>query len=285
MALFLRYSTAMADANAILTLRIDTDEPIELDSFVGAFTSLAEEYRREMDRQFPDIDSDARIFVREVRKGSYIAELIPYMAPIAPVIAVMDQALIVENFVRVWGRRISLLASGTLGEWKPTKSELETFTDAVKAVANDQDGKSTLEAATYENKERKVRAAFTFSTKDAKACQETIDSLYRKDEPPDREHYERVLMAFTRTDVGNVAVGKRSGERVVIQEISEKTRAIMYSSTLAEDQIKYEIREPDENVYKKGFVVDVDVIMRGRSTVYAVRQLHSVIDLTEDSEE
>ena len=72
---FLTYPEAMSDSQAILTLRIDTEEPIELDSFVGAFTSLAEEYRRDVRSQFPDIDSDARIFVKEIRKGSYVADL------------------------------------------------------------------------------------------------------------------------------------------------------------------------------------------------------------------
>ena len=59
----------------------------------------------------------------------------------------------------------------------------------------------------------------------------------------------------------------------------------MYSSPLAEERIKYEIREPDENVYKKGFVVDVKVLLvRDRLSVYAITTLHSVIDLPEDDD-
>ena len=131
---FLTYPEAMSDSQAILTLRIDTEKPIELDSFVGAFTSLAEEYRREMRSQFPDIDGDARIFVKEIRKGSCVADLIPYVTAVAPLISGMDYALIVEKFVKVWGGRIAALSTGELGEWRPTKSELGTFTNAVKAV-------------------------------------------------------------------------------------------------------------------------------------------------------
>ena len=276
----------MADAEAILTLRIETKHPIELDSFVGAFTSLAAEYRREMRAQFPDIDSDARIYVKEIRKGSYVADLIPYVAAVAPFIAAMDHALIVERFVEVWGKRITALATGALGEWNPTKSELSTFTNAVQAVATDPSGKSTLESATFEDEKRRVRSTFTFSTKEAKACQETIDGLYREADTPGDADHERVFMVFTRTDVGDATVGKRSGERVVIREITDKPLAIMYSSKLAEDRIKYEIREPNENIYKKGFVVDVKVQMvRERPSVYAITAVHSVIDLPEDDEE
>ena len=270
-------------SQAILTLRIDTENPIELDSFVGAFTSLAEEYRREMRSQFPDIVSDARILVKEIRKGSYVADLIPYVIAVAPLISGMDHVLTVEKFVKVWGGRIAALSTGALGAWRPTKSELGTFTNAVKAVANDPSGKSTLEAATYEDERLKVRSTFTFSTNEARACQKTIDSLYREEDTSDETDHERVLMVFTRTDVGDVAVGKRSVERVVISQISKKPQAIMYSSKLAEDRIKYEIREADENVYKKGFVVDVKTLLVGeRPSVYAITALHSVIDLPED---
>ena len=40
------YDDAMRKADAILTLRIDTSQPVELAAFVGMFTSLAEEYHR-----------------------------------------------------------------------------------------------------------------------------------------------------------------------------------------------------------------------------------------------
>ena len=275
----------MADAEAILTLRIDAENPIELDSFVGAFTSLATEYRREMRAQFPDVDADARIFVKEIREGSYIADLIPQVAAVAPFIAGMDHALIVERFVGVWGRRITALATGALGEWSPTKSELGTFSNAVQAVANDPSGKSTLQSATFEDEKRKVRSTFTFSTDEAKSAQDTIDGLYREAAASGGADHERVLMVFTRTDVGDAALGKRSGEQVVIREVSARPRPIMYASPLAERQIKYEIREPDENVYKKGFVVDVKVVLvRERPSVYAITNLHSVIDLPEEEE-
>ena len=239
-----------------------------------------------MRAQFPDVDSDARIYVKEIRKGSYVADLIPYVSVVAPFITGMDHALIVERFVGVWGKRIKALSTGALDGWRPTKSELATFANAVEAVASDPSGKSTLESATFEDEKRKVRSTFTFSTDEARACQETIDGLYREADASGDADHERVLMVFTRTDVGDAAVGKRSGERVLINEISDKPLAIMYSSTLTEERIKYEIREVDENVYKKGFVVDVKTqLVRGRPTAYAITAVHSIIDLPEEDEE
>ena len=85
--------------------------------------------------------------------------------------------------------------------------------------------------------------------------------MYRELEAPSDADHKRVLMVFTRTDVGDAAIGKRSGERVVIEELSAKPLALMYASELAEQRLKHEIREAEDNVYKKGFVVDVNVRM------------------------
>lgn len=275
----------MSKDNPILTLRIDTKNPIEISEFVGAFTSLAEEYRRTLSAEFPDIDPDAKIYVKEVRKGSYEADLIPYMALAAPFIAQMDQVMIVEQFVRTWGSRLKSLIDAELGDWKPNKSELATWTNATAAIATDPNASSTLEMATFEDGERNIRAAFKFTTTEAKSAQRTIDSVYREIEAPSDADHKRVLMVFTRSDIGNAKVGKRSGERVVIESLSTRSLALMYASELSEQRIKHEIRETEDNVYKKGFVVDVNVKMvRGKPSAYAVTHVHSIIDLPDDDE-
>ena len=218
---FLTYADGMSDAPVVLTLRIDTKNPVEIGDFVGAFTSLAEEYRRELRTNHPDVSDDARIYVKELRKGSYEADLIPYMALAAPFIAQMDQVLIVEQFVRTWGGRITALATGKLEDWAPGKSELATFANATAAIARDPDAASRLEAATFEDGKRKVRAAFKFDTAEAKGAQKTIDAVYRELESPSDADHKRVLMVFTRTDVGDATIGKRSGERVKIEDVSD----------------------------------------------------------------
>jgi len=280
---FVSYTQAMTEAPAILRLRIQTEEPVEIDAFVGAFTSLAEEYRREIRDNHPDVDPEARIFVKEVRKKCIEADLIPYIAAVAPFIAHMDQVVIVEQFVRTWGKRISALVSGDMGAWVPKKSELKVMADATEAIARDPNANSTLEAVTFEDDKKQIRASFQFSTREAKAAQVTIDGVYKELETPTGADHERVLMVFTRSDVGNATIGKRSGERVLIDEVHSRALALMYASELAEERIKHEIREAEDNIYKKGFVVDVNVRMvGGRPSVFAVTNLHDIIDLPDD---
>ncbi len=92
-----------------------------------------------------------------------------------------------------------------------------------------------------------------------------------------------MLMVFTQSNVKDVATGKRTGERVLIEDISQRDLPLIYASELAEQRIKHEVRDADENVYKKGFIVDVNVqLAGGRPAGYRVTNLHQVIDLPSD---
>jgi len=91
--------------------------------------------------------------------------------------------------------------------------------------------------------------------------------------------YERVLM----TIIKDTEIGQRTEELVVIEAISNKKFALIYATDMAEQKIKHEIREAGDNVYKKGFIVDVNVEFRkGKLVAYRVSQFHQVIDLPDE---
>jgi hypothetical protein len=65
-----------------------------------------------------------------------------------------------------------------------------------------------------------------------------------------------------------------------VEEVSEKWLSLMYGVEIAEARIKHEIRKADENVYKKGFVVNVLVKLRnGEPVAYSVTDVHEVLYL------
>jgi hypothetical protein len=194
----------------------------------------------------------------------------------------MEKALIVDKFVPIWGGRFrALLAFPNTKKQAPeTRSELKDWADAVAVIARDPDASATLQASVFEDGKKKIRAAFTFTTRQARRVQHTIENRQRRLEKKEHADHSRVLMHFTRSDIGDVNVGKPSGERVIIEDISDKPLALIYASKLSEDRIKHEIPEGDENVFKKGFVVDVNVrSIGGRAVAYAVTHVHQVISL------
>ncbi len=152
----------------------------------------------------------------------------------------------------------------------------------MQAIARDPDATSTLEAVTFEDGKRQVRAAMQFSTKEAKEAIKTIEAEYKRIEEKPDEPVKRVLMVFTRPDVHNAPTDRRSGERVLISEITDRSLALIYASDLSEQRIKHEIREADDNIFKKGFVVDVIVLRKNeRPIAYKVTHVHDVIEIPE----
>ncbi|WP_435259729.1 hypothetical protein ACSBLW_08230 [Thioclava sp. FR2] len=266
----------------VLTLVLNNSEPIELSAFVGAFTSLATEYRKSV-RGNDDLENEATIYVKEVRSGSIIADLIPVVAPALPIIAShTEQVGHAIDFVLKWADRITKLRDGVIPSGF-TRSDLKTFTDATVAIANDRNASARLEAATFEDGRRQVRAAFIFTTPEAQSVAKTIDAEYRRLEAQADRAVERTLMIFTRSDVNDAPTDKRSGERVLISEVTDKELPLIYASGLSEQRIKHVIREADENIFKKGFVVDVLVLHRGsRPIAYKLTDVHDVIDIDDD---
>jgi hypothetical protein len=137
-----------------------------------------------------------------------------------------------------------------------------------------------LRAVAFEDGKKKVKAAITFNTLEARKAQEQIEDQRLMLEASASADYQRVLMVFKQSNVKDAVMGKRTGERVTIEEISPRDLPLIYASDLAEQRIKHEVREADDNVYKKGFIVDVNVqLVGGKPAGYRVTNLHQVIDL------
>lgn len=277
------YKDAMGISPVVLTLTIQNSQPVRLSAFVKAFTSLAHEYSQVV-HENNDYESDeAEIYVKEVRSGSIVADLIPIAASALPlVISESERIILAIEVVEKWRSNLSSLFEGVIPEGA-RRTDLKNWADSVESIAKDPRASSTLEAATFEDGKRDVRASFTFNTNQARQITNVIDAEFERLDETKHADFLRVLMVFTRSDVSDSPIGKRSGERVLIDEISDKSLAITYGSELAEDRIKHEIRESDDNIYKKGFNVDVKVQSSGtRPVAYSIMHVHDVIDLPDE---
>jgi hypothetical protein len=269
-----------------IELRIEVDQPLELGDFVGSFTALGAEYERYSRVRDTDSESHGKLYVRDIHQGSIVAHLLPALSLLPLLADSMGQILAVEDFVKRYGSR--LLAYRRVGgrAEDATKSELEDFHRQVAAIAKHPRSKLSVAAIEVVNGDHRVRSVFEFDTGEARVIQEQVELHKYELEHRSGKVHERVLMTFTRSDIRTTALGKRSGEQVRIEDISHRSLPIIYASDLAEEQIKHEIKEADDNVYKKGFIVDVAVEERkGRVAAYRILNLHQVIDLPDDEDD
>jgi hypothetical protein len=275
------YLHAMAERKPHIEMTLQTSQPIEVADFVSAFTALSNQYAKYMTSEYPTLAEESTVYVREVRSGSIVADLVPWaLARLPSVIAAMDQLLIVERFVSIYGRRLNVFFSDNASGSHDSRSDLKDFMGQVAAIANDPNGKSAIEAVYFEGDEKRVKAALKFNTSQARTATRAIEERRTALENKSDADYQRVLMVFYQSNIKDTTLGVRTGERVLIEDISPDDRPLIYASKLAEEQIKHEIREAEDNVYKKGFIVDVNVeLRRGKPIGYRVTNLHQVIDL------
>lgn len=279
------YAEIMEGTTPHIIMRLKTRDPIEIGDFVSAFTALGNEYERFIRDERPDLAPEASIYVREVREGSIEAELIPWaIAGAVALISDMDKILVLEKFVTVYAARLKHFfhIGGRLEG--ATKGELVDFTGQVLAVANDPDGSADIEAVMYEDQKRQVRASIKFRTPEARIAKDQLLEQRRELQNRGDIDHERVLLRFVRPSIEDAKVGKRSGERAIIDKIDPKARAVVYSSDLAEQRIRHEMTKAHENVFQKLFDVDVNVELRsdGRPMAYRIVNVHAVTEMDDD---
>lgn len=272
------YSHVMGETNAYLSIRLDLKDPVEIGDFAALFAGMGGQFDDYIKDHHPGIAGTARMYVREVRKGSIVADL---FAQASDLIGIMDAVLIITGFAAMFGVRIRTWVSGAHVE-DAKRSTLKDANDTIRAVANDKDGRATITSYRLEEGIWRSRVEAEFTTAEARDALKSIEHQRKSLDQIDRADRERVLMTFRRSDIGDADVGARSGERVIIEAISERHLPLIYGSSMVEERIKDQMRNTDENVYRKGFVVDVKVETRGgRPAAYVITHVHQIIDLDE----
>lgn len=270
------YSSLMEGANSYLTVTLDLSEPVEITDFAAFFSGFGAQFDRYLAEHHPDMKGQAHMFVKEVRKGSIIADLIP---GIKDMVGYMDTALIVGSFAALFSTRVRKLISGQFIA-ASGKSDIEEVGKTVRAISKDNTGDMTLETVELENGLWRRKVLLKFTAPEARKAEATLEEQKREMDKVERADLSRVLMTFEASRKSDREINKPTGELVVIETTDPKPKALIYASEMVEQRIKTEIRDADDNIYKKGFIVDANVQSRlGRIVGYVVTEVHQIIDL------
>lgn len=219
-----------------------------------------------------------KAYVKEVRKGSIEAELIPLAYN--TLITVMDHHQIATRFVQDLGEKIGTI--GKKGQQLPdaTKTELTELAKITAAVANDPDGKATVSAIDYKKTPKTVECSIQFNTREARKAIDTIDAQFQELTDVTDFNHENKLLTFFQS---NRKDSDKTGEKGIIGDLSPKPLSIVYASDLAKERIKSEMLDGYKNVFKLGFFVDVNVQFKGGKPVaYRIKSINDVIELPDD---
>jgi hypothetical protein len=277
----LLYSELVAETKAYLTVTLDLKEPVQIEDFSALFAGMGGQFDRYLAEHHPKLKGEAKMFVKEVREGSIVFDLI---AHIKDMIGLMDATLVIGGFGSLFSKRIRTLMGG---EFIPnaSKGDIEEIGKTVRALSKDAGGEMRLERVAYEKGVLQKRLLLEFGTAQARRAEETLAEQTKVIDAVSHVDYSRKLMTFERSRKSDTDLEKPTGELVIIEEVVPQPKALIYGSDLVEQQIKHEIREADDNIYKKGFIVDANARLRaGRIIGYVVTAVHQVIDLGDDDD-
>jgi hypothetical protein len=198
----------MQETNAYITVTLDLKDPVDIEDFAKFFAGFGAQFDDFLAEEHPDLKGKSRMFVREVRRGSVVADL---FSNIPDIIGMMDNILVVGGFAALFNKRIRAFIHGQFVD-DLKKSNLKNISDTISAIANDKDGKAEIETFYFRENIWEREIATTFTSREARKAQEIIEDQRQSLDTSEHIDFQRVLMTFERSSISNAKVGKNSGE-------------------------------------------------------------------------
>ena len=103
--------------------------------------------------RYPHLAAEAEIFVKQIKRGSIIIELLPFLPLIFGVesLSSIEHINAVNEFVRDYGTKLGAYFQKDGKFEGASRSDLKDFLGSVAAIAVDPDGKATIQAAVFED--------------------------------------------------------------------------------------------------------------------------------------
>lgn len=264
-----------AEEPASLIYEFKNTKPIELIDFTASLYAVGDQFRSFVARRAPEhVDDDVRLYVKEVRTGSIVAELISHasqyawIAPATPMILSYAQELgdWFEFFKGI--KDAADIKDMLLGT---SKKDLQQISNIIEPVAKDNGSQLNFIA----NQGGTLNVNLHLSSQEAAAGQQHLRRLIEaRPIPESGVKYDEVFYWY---QVRDDQVGK-PGDQGVIERYSVKPVKVRFAS----DEVKSAMMDMAANPFRQLFVVDVDVtFVGGKPVLYRVLQMKDVMDKPE----
>ena len=236
---------------AVLTYTLNNVRPVELLDLTQSLLAIGDQYRRFAEAHSEASADDYRLYVREVRTGSIIIDLITYatqpqmLAPYTPVLIAYASELgdWFEFFKGI--KDAKDIADMLLGK---SKKDLQQISDIIEPAAKDAGSSIHITAA----QGAVVVVNGSINSTEANAGQNVLRRYIEHIPlPKSGIHHDQVLYWYQM----HQDRATKPGDKAVIERIWPKPVKVRITS----DDIKRKMLDDADNPFKKFYVVDVDV--------------------------
>lgn len=258
------------DAEMKLVIELKNKTPVELVDLTNSLACLAAEYNKHIIATQAKIEAkNIKLYVKEVRSGSVITELVALAPTLLPLYEYSQTVLSFAQHIKDW--KEFLLGANSQPPSDTDKNTLQNISGILEPVAKDVGSELNIGALTING--GTVALNFNISSVDANAIQNRCNRLLEEIKEPIAGLHRQVALSLhqTRNEIGQNV----SGDKAIIQTISDKPVRLAFEH----ESTKQYILDVDR-MYHKAFIVDVIVeTVQDKPVLYKVKHIHDAIDV------
>lgn len=260
----------------VFTYEFHNTRPIELMDLTASLLAIGEQYRSFIRRAGGvHAEDDYRLYVREVRTGSIVAELVSYatqaqmLAPFTPFLVQFTNEL--GNWFEFFkgvkdAKDIKELLVGT------TKKDLQQVSQIIEPVAKDSGSTINLIAQAG----GVIYVNTVLNSVEANAVQNGLRRQIEAIPVPQSGVQQDQVLYWYQMRADHAA---KPGDKAVIERLTPRPVKVIFSS----DKVKREMIDKPDNPFRKFYVVDVDVTeVGGKPVLYRILDVKDEFDRDEE---
>ena len=250
-----------------ITLEIKNQRPIELTDLTKSFLAFADEYTRcSSTREDAVADRDVRLYIKEIRTGSIIADL-QSMAPYA--LPFVENAQHIFHFVQYLKTAYDSLLGKITDKPKLDRINYENLANILEPIAKDSGSQLNIGAI---NVNTTAPIYLNYGSIEANAIQNAARRELDALKEPSTGIHGKVLLYWyqARNDPKS-----KSGDKAIIESL----HAGPVKAIFVNESIKAKLLTASENPFTMAYVVDVAVeTINGKPALYRILEMYEHFD-------
>jgi len=252
------------DFNNKLEITIQNKKPVILTDLSLSLLSVTQQYQRFLESETTDdYQPSTELYIKEVRSGSIVVELVALSMPIVPLVwegGPLSQWVTQGQSILNW-----FIAKSNTPPKKMAKNDLKQWNSILEPVARDQGSQLNFTVSDG----GKVINQLIINSQDANTAQNRILKELAVLDDPDEHKHKRKIMVWYQTKFDTQS---HTGDKAIIEAISKKAVKVIFENNAVKESILKGDDRYSKPWHKLAYIVDVEV-----QTINGVPKLYTVL--------
>ncbi|PIZ22706.1 MAG: hypothetical protein COY49_07135 [Comamonadaceae bacterium CG_4_10_14_0_8_um_filter_57_29] len=256
------------DFGTKLEIYIKNEQPVVLTDLTLSLLAVNQQFQRFIESETnQDYQVGTELYIKEVRSGSIIIELVAQALPIVPLLwsgGTLSEWINNAKGVLEW-----LLGKVSNPPKVMHKNDLKQWKAILEPVA--KDSSSQMNFTVSDNAQVTINQ-FSFNSADANAAQNRITRELEDMDDPSEHIQNRKLMYWYQTKFDT---DSHTGDKAIIESISKRPQKVIFENNAVKEAMLGEDPRFNKPWHKLAYVVDVEVqTVMGEPKMYTVLRYH-----------